>query len=157
MVSTPEPFIDLGLGIGAVEGRTATTRRLAAATMVVVVSDSAQFQHLASRQVQRCRRDGQVLSTLVLHAEFDTEPDALRRQQLLSECARRVCSRVRATDCVARWQESHFGVMLPQCDAAHTQLVLARLMQIASGNYRLGNQLLTLRLQGQPLGLPEPD
>jgi hypothetical protein len=156
MVSTPEPFIDLGLGISAVESRTTPTRRPAAATMVVVVSDSTQFQHLAGRQVQRCRRDGQVLSTLVLQAEFDTEPDALRRQQLLSECTRRVCSRVRSTDCVARWQDSHFGVMLPQCDAANTQLVLARLMHVASGNYRLGNQLLTLRLQGQVLGLAGP-
>lgn len=152
MLSTPQPFS--GIVLGLADGRAADAPDPAPPLDMVALIDEAQFQHLADRQAQRCRRDGQAFSALVLHAPVDPELGPVRQKQLLTECARRLYSRVRATDCVARWQESHFGVLLPRSDAANAQAVLARLLRSASGHYRLGDHLLTLRLLGKPLGLP---
>jgi|JI10StandDraft_1071094.scaffolds.fasta_scaffold27139_3 hypothetical protein len=150
MLSTPQAFS--GIVLGLADGRAADAPDPAPPLDMVALIDEAQFQHLADRQAQRCRRDGQAFSALVLHAPVDPELGPVRQKQLLTECARRLCSRVRATDCVARWQESHFGILLPRSDATHAQAVLARLLRTASGHYRLGDHLLTLRMLGQALG-----
>ena len=152
MVSTPQPFN--GIVLGMVAGRPADAAQPAPPPQLVSLIDAEQFHHLAVRQAQRCRRDGLAFSALVLHAPVDTEIGPMRHQQLLTECARRLCSRVRETDCVACWQASHFGVLLPRSDAASAQVVLTRLLRSAGGPYRLGEHLMSLQLAGQPLGLP---
>lgn len=140
-VSTPS--------VPAPDRRSLAPNRPTPPALVANLVDAGEFQRLAERQIARCKRDGQPLSVLSLQVVFDAEPDAALRQQLLAEWARRLCSRVRSTDCVARWQDTHFGVLLVRCEAVNAEAVLARLARAGSGNYRVGDQLLNLRLQGQ--------
>jgi len=130
--------------------------RNAPPALVVELASAEDFSRLVERQALRCRRDRQGLSVLRLQLQFDSEPDEALRLQLLAECARRLCSRVRASDCVARWQATHFGVLLPRCEPAQAEAVLARLTRFAGGNYRLGERLLHLRVQGHVLGRLDP-
>ena len=119
---------------------------------VVELAHDDDFSRLVERHALRCRRDRQVLSVLRLEVLFESQPDDALRPQLLAECARRLCSRVRSSDCVARWQGTHFGVLLPRCEAVHAEAVLARLKRCAAGDYSLGGLLLSLQVQGQVLG-----
>jgi len=131
------------------ERRVPPPPRHAPPALVEDLASADDFTRLVERQARRCRRDGQVLSALGLQVQFETGPDETLAAQLLAECARRLCSRVRASDSVARWQSTHFGVLLPRCEPVHAQAVLARLTRFAGGHYRLGEQLLDLSLQGQ--------
>lgn len=128
----------------------ATDRGLPPAQLTEL-ADAAGFALLAERQAMRCRRHGDLLSALTLQVQFVADPDEALRQQLLAECARRLRSRVRATDVVARWQATHFGLLLPRCAPLHADAVLTRLTRAGGGDYRLGSLLLTLQLSGQVL------
>lgn len=138
--------------VPAPDRRTLAPHRPALPALVVELAGVDDFRRLVQRHTLRCKRDGQGLSALALQVQFDAEPDEALRLQLLSECARRLCSRVRATDIVARWHGTHFGVLLPRCEPAHAEAVLARLTRFGGGNYRLGDLLLHLQLQGRTLG-----
>lgn len=132
--------------------------RMAPPALVVDLAAGDDFAHLVERQTLRCQRDRVPLSALHLQVLFETEPDTDPglRVQLLAECARRLCSRVRSSDSVARWQGTHFGVLLPRCEPVHADAVLARLTQAAGGPYRLGELLLHLRVQGRVFGTAAP-
>jgi len=136
--------------------RTPPPARHAAPALVAELADADDFKRLAGRQAVRYRREGQVLSVLSLQVQFDSPPDPALAERLLAECARRLCSRVRATDCVARWQGTHFGVLLPRCEPVQAEAVLARLTRFAGGNYRLDDLLLHVSVHGQALGAAIP-
>jgi GGDEF domain-containing protein len=132
--------------------RTPALIRQAPPVMLVELADAEDFRRLAQRQALRCRRNGEMMAVLALQVQFDAEPDEALRQQLLLECARRLCGRVRSTDVVAHWQGTHFGVLLLRCQAVNAEVVLARLIRSGGGVYRLGELRPRLQLQGQVQG-----
>jgi GGDEF domain-containing protein len=120
---------------------------------LVELADEAAFRRLMERECLSSRRRGQALSVLRLQASLPAVAgNALHTDlhtEMLAECARRLRSRVRATDEVLRWQGQHFAVLLQACEAVHAPAVLQRLCDFGSGPYRLGAQLLHLQVQGQ--------
>ena len=132
--------------------RPVLAQRATAQAAVIELADARDFAHKVDRQALRSKRHGEVQAALVLEVRFPTaEADALRLQ-LLAECARRIRSRVRSTDAVGQWQLTHFGVLLPRCNAEQAEAVLARLTQFVSGHYRLRTQLLDVELLGRVMG-----
>lgn len=127
--------------------------RTAPAAIVVELADAAAFARLAERLALRSRRDSRGLCVLHLAAQLApgtaASADAALAAQCMAECARRLRSRVRSTDTLARWDGTQFGVLLPGCRSQHAAGVLARLIACASGPYRLGDQLLSLTLKGE--------
>jgi hypothetical protein len=135
------------------ERRVLAPPRTAPAAIVVELADAASFGRLAERLALRGGRDSRGLC--VLHLQVQLAPgasapkDAAPMPQWLAECARRLRSRVRSTDTLARWDGTQFGVLLPGCASQHAAAVLARLIASASGPYRLGEKLLGLTVQGE--------
>lgn len=119
---------------------------------VLDLPDAGEFTRLADRQALRSKRTGEAQSALVIEVLFYAPCDEALQLRLLAECARRLRSRVRATDTLARWQATHFGVLLPRCNPQQAEAVLKRLTAFAGGDYRLGRRLLAVHLQGGVLG-----
>ena len=113
------------------------------------LSDEQDFLRRMERACLNSRRQDEALSVLQLQAHFATPVDEPLRAELLDECARRLCRRLRAADSVMRWQGLHFGVFLHRCEAGPADAVLQRLSRYAGGHYRVGAQLLKLEVQGR--------
>jgi len=127
--------------------------RPAPAAIVVELGDAMAFAALADRLAARSRRECRGLCVLQLWVRVmpgaGAPADAMLMQQVLAECARRLRSRIRATDTIARWGGTQFGVLLPGCAVTHAAAVMTRLSACASGPYRLGDQLIGLTVQGE--------
>jgi len=116
--------------------------------LTLELADLSEFGRLVEQQGRRCQREGQRLSALTLRVQFDEEPDAGLRQQCLAQCMHRLHHKVRATDTLARWESTNFGLLLPRCTPTQAERVLARLVRGSSGPYRLQEQLLELSVWG---------
>lgn len=134
------------------ERRQPTRQPLAPPLLAVELADADDFRRLIERHARLCVRDGMALAALSLHLRFDGTHDPSLRQHSLSQCLRRLRHQVRATDTLAHWPATHFGVLLPRCSAADAQRVLYRLIRAASGTCRLGEHTTQLLLQGQVVG-----
>ena len=142
-------------GIAAMMGRRAMLRPLAP-SRAVPVDGSAGLIELVERQVARSRRLNQPFALLCLVADQiagQGGPDHARRA--LDDCASRLCSRVRATDHVARHGPHHFAVLLPEANDAAAWNVALRLLDAGSGTYRVSDQLLELRLRAGHAAFPQ--
>jgi len=117
-------------------------------SLAVELADVADFGRLVEQHTRRSARDGQSLSALTLRVQFDTEPDETVRPNWLAQCMHRLRHQVRASDSLARWQSSHFGVLLPRCTPTRAEAVLARLVRLTSGTYRLQDHLSELSVWG---------
>jgi hypothetical protein len=116
--------------------------------LAVELADITDFARLVDQHARRGQRDGQRLVALTLRVQFDCEPDESLRQQWLAQCMHRLRRQVRATDSLARWQTTNFGLLLPRCTPAQAEAVLARLVRFTSGPYRLQDQLPELSVWG---------
>jgi GGDEF domain-containing protein len=142
-------------GIAAMMGRRAVLRP-PAPSRAAPVDGKAGLVELVERQVARARRVNQPFALLCLVADQiagQGSPEHARR--VLDDCASRLCSRVRATDHVARYGPHHFGVLLPDANDAATWAVALRLLDAGSGSYRVGDQLLELRLRAGHAAFPQ--
>jgi GGDEF domain-containing protein len=145
---TPRHAVD-SPATAPVERRAPPPPRAAPPALVLELADAHAFRRQAERDALHCRRAGEVLSVLCLRAQFSASTPPGLQSDLLAECARRLRSRVRRTDTVARWHQTQFGVLLFRCDGAQAQAVLQRLTDVAGGHYRLDSQLLKLEVIGQ--------
>ena len=142
-------------GIAAMMGRRTLVRPLAP-SRAAPVNGSAGLVDLVERQVARARRLNQPFALLCLVADQiagQGAPEHARRA--LDDCASRLCSRVRATDHVARYGPHHFGVLLPEANDTAAWAVALRLLDAGSGTYRVGDQLLELRLRAGHAAFPQ--
>ena len=142
-------------GIAAMMGRRTMVRPLAP-SRAAPVDGSAGLVELVERQVARSRRLNQPFALLCLVADQvagQGGPEHARRA--LDDCASRLCSRVRATDHVARYGPHHFGVLLPEASDTAAWGVALRLLDAGSGTYRVGDQLLELRLRAGHAAFPQ--
>lgn len=122
--------------------------RIAPPPRALQLDGAPAFITLVDRHIARGRRQGQGLSVLCMVADQLPEPrDGESTEWLLDECTHRLCSRVRATDEVVRYGRRHFGVLLLGANEAAAWAVSLRLLRAAGGLYRLGEQLLELRLR----------
>ena len=156
--TTTTPSIDNdndARGIAAMMSRRPTVRPLTP-SRAAPVNGSAGLVELVERQVARSRRRNQPFALLCLVAEQiagQGGPEHARRA--LDDCASRLCSRVRATDHVARYGPHHFGVLLPEANDTAAWAVALRLLDAGSGTYRVGDQLLELRLRAGHAAFPQ--
>ncbi len=142
-------------GIAAMMGRRAIVRAQAPSRAAPVNGHGGLIE-LVERQVARSRRLNQPFALLCLLADQiagQGGPEHARRA--LDDCASRLCSRVRATDHVARYGPHHFGVLLPEANDTAAWAVALRLMDAGSGTYRVGEQLLELRLRAGHAAFPQ--
>jgi GGDEF domain-containing protein len=142
-------------GIAAMMGRRHLGRP-PAPSRAAPVNGSAGLVELVERQVARARRLNQPFALLCLVADQiagEGTPDHARRA--LDDCASRLCSRVRATDHVARYGPHHFGVLLPEANDTAAWAVALRLLDAGSGTYRVGEHLLELRLRAGHAAFPQ--
>ena len=136
------------------ERRTPGSGRQATPPPVMVLASAGEFRRQMDRQALRCKRMGEAFSVLSLQVLQDDEAiEVALALALLDECARRLCSRVRVVDTVARWQDSHFGILLPRCPPVHAPGVLARLTRAVDEPYSVADHSLRLRLLGQVLAV----
>ena len=111
---------------------------------------------LVDRQITRSRRQNLPFALLCLVAELPPRRNAAEQtRRALTDCASRLCSRVRATDHVARYGPCHFAVLLPEATDAAAWVVALRLLDAGSGTYRVGDELLELRLRAGHAVFPQ--
>lgn len=127
-----------------------------ASSNIVELDSAEQFVRMFERHASRSRRVSDALSALRLEVHVDGAPAEEQRVALLAECAERLCSQVRASDQVVRWEATQFGVLVPGCTTLRASAVLSRLARAASGDYPLDGRLLHLRVTGRVL-LPRAD
>jgi GGDEF domain-containing protein len=134
-------------GIAAMIGRRKPSRP-PAPSRAAPLDGTAGLIALADRQIARSRRQNQPFALLCLVIDqIAGRGTAEQTQRALADCASRLCSRVRATDHVARYGPHHFGVLLPDANDAAAWVVALRLLDAGSGTYRVGDELLELRLR----------
>jgi GGDEF domain-containing protein len=142
-------------GIAAMMGRRQATRP-PAPSRAASLDGTAALITLVDRQIARSRRQNQPFALLCLVAEQIVgrgTPEQVAHA--LADCASRLCSRVRATDHVARYGPHHFGVLLPDADDSAAWVVALRLLDAGSGTYRVGEELLELRLRAGHAVFPQ--
>lgn len=111
---------------------------------------------LVDRQITRSRRQNLPFALLCLVAEPAARRNAEEQtRRALTDCASRLCGRVRATDHVARYGPCHFAVLLPEATDAAAWVVALRLLDAGSGTYRVGDELLELRLRAGHAVFPQ--
>ncbi|NRF69774.1 diguanylate cyclase [Aquincola sp. S2] len=120
----------------------------------------AQFEAIVDSHLARSRRQGAPLVVLRLTVDSVQGPGGYAaghevEQRVLAECAHRLCSRVRSVDQVVRIGGRGFGVVLVGANEAAGRAVSLRLALAGGGLYRLGNQLLDLRLRVGHAAFPE--
>ena len=111
---------------------------------------------LVERQLTRSRRQNLPFALVCLVAELPVRRSvAEQSRRALADCASRVCSRVRTTDHVVRYGPCHFGVLLEEATDAAAWVVSLRLLEAGSGTYRVGDDLLDLRLRAGHAVFPQ--
>jgi GGDEF domain-containing protein len=138
-------------GIAAMMGERMGERtgaRPPAPSRAATLEGTAGLVALVDRQITRSRRQHLPFALLCLVAELPARRNAAEQtRRALTDCASRLCSRVRATDHVARYGPCHFSVLLPEATDAAAWVVALRLLDAGSGTYRVGDDLLELRLR----------
>lgn len=117
---------------------------------------SAEFALVIDRSLANCRRRRNRLTVLTLRIDqvsrvdeaghVVAEPSVSLEHSVLERCARRLQSRLRATDQVVRIDSRHIGVVLVGAGDAEARAVDVRLSQALRGPYRFDADLLALRL-----------
>lgn len=142
-------------GIAAMMGRHQPTRP-PAPSRAVPLDGMAGLVALVDRQIARSRRQNQPFALLCLVAEQIVGRGTTEQvRRALADCASRLCSRVRATDHVARYGPQHFGVLLPEANDGAAWVVALRLLDAGTGTYRVGDELLELRLRAGHAVFPQ--
>lgn len=142
-------------GIAAMMGERKAARP-PAPSRAAPLEGSAGLVALVDRQITRSRRQNLPFALLCLVAELPARRNAAEQtRRALTDCASRLCSRVRATDHVARYGPCHFAVLLPEATDAAAWVVALRLLDAGSGTYRVGDELLELRLRAGHAVFPQ--
>lgn len=109
------------------------------------------FAALLNRQLGYCRRSGNRMALLLLHAEPVAESAELlppRQPELLWQVVgARLVNRVRGTDVVCRIGEARFAVVLVGAGRHEAEIVRTRLLRVLAGPYGIEQQTLGLALQ----------
>lgn len=127
--------------------------RVPPAAPVPHLPDGAALDAWFVQNGARHRRLGR--STLALRAVAvagDPALDAETHAALMRACARRLRSRVRATDEVVSVGADAFGVLLVGAPSHAGAMVAARLAQACAHPFGVGDRLLALRLEVAPAG-----
>jgi GGDEF domain-containing protein len=142
-------------GIAAMMGRRQPARP-PAPSRAAPLNGTAGLIALVDRHIARSRRHNQPFALLCLAAEQVVRRGTTDQvQRALADCTSRLCSRVRATDHVARYGPHHFGVLLPEADDAAAWVVALRLLDAGSGTYRVDDERLELRLRAGHAVFPQ--
>jgi GGDEF domain-containing protein len=142
-------------GIAAMMGRRTPTRP-PSPSRAAPLDGSAGLIALVDQQIAHSRRQNQPFALLCLVAEQVVgRGTAEQLARALADCTSRLCSRVRATDHVARYGPHHFGVLLPDAGDSAAWVVALRLLDAGSGTYRVGDELLELRLRAGHAVFPQ--
>jgi GGDEF domain-containing protein len=141
-------------GIAATMGERLSARP-PAPSRAAPLEGTAGLVALVDRQIIRSRRQNLPFALLCLVAEPPARRNAEESRRALTDCASRLCGRVRATDPVARYGPCHFAVLLPEATDAAAWVVALRLLDAGSGTYRVGDELLELRLRAGHAVFPQ--
>lgn len=135
--------------------------RVPPAGPVALLMDAAALEAWAAARTGRLQRAGRPWQLLRLQARLNPaatgataaagDPGAATQALLMTACAHRLRSRVRATDHVARVGDAGFAVLLDGAAPAGARAAAARLVPLCEGPYCIGDQRwwLTVSLQAE--------
>jgi GGDEF domain-containing protein len=151
----PGAAADDARGIAAMMGERLSARP-PAPSRAAPLEGTAGLVALVDRQITRSRRQNLPFALLCLVVELPVRRNTEEQtRRALADCASRLCSRVRATDHVVRYGPCHFGVLLAEATDAAAWVVSLRLLEAGSGTYRVGDELLELRLRAGHAVFPQ--
>lgn len=114
----------------------AELKRLAITDSLTGISNRRHFAEETTQEAVRAQRYGQPLSLLMMDIDhFKAINDRYGHptgDQILVELSRRIGSRLRSMDRLARWGGEEFVVLMPHCDAAAAVLVAESLRKLCA-------------------------
>ncbi len=114
------------------------------------VSGPAEVQARVELLLAQCRRRGGVLAVLCVRvdtvARSGLAVSAAMEQRVRQEVSNRIGNAVRASDTILRESDRDACVVLPGADMAVAARVGERLRRMVNGDYRVGGELLQVRV-----------
>ena len=111
-------------------------KRLAITDSLTGISNRRHFEEEITQEMVRAQRYAQPLSLLLIDIDhFKAINDQYGHptgDRILIELSRRIGSRLRSMDRLARWGGEEFVVLMPHCDAAAAILVAERLRKLCA-------------------------
>lgn len=111
-------------------------KRLAITDALTGISNRRHFEEETTQEMVRAQRYAQPLSLLLIDIDhFKAINDRYGHptgDQILVELSRRIGSRLRSMDRLARWGGEEFVVLMPHCDAAAAVLIAENLRKLCA-------------------------
>ena len=124
------------------------------------VSGPAEVQARVDLLLAQCRRRRGVLALLCVRVDGVARPGGLQvgaamEQRVRHEVSNRIGNAVRASDAILRESDRDTCVVLPGADASVAARVGERLRRMVNGDYRVGGELLQVRVRIGAAAHPE--
>ena len=140
-------------------GQTGPESRLADTARTAPVCGPAEVQARVELLLAQCRRRGGALALLCVRVDAVTgsapQVDAGVEQQVRHEVSHRIANAVRGTDAILRESDRDTCVVLVGADAGVAERVSKRMRRLLDGDYRVGGELLQVRVRVGASAHPE--